>query len=88
MKFESYNPTRLIFGAGELFRFGEIVGHYGKKALVVTGGGSVKKSGVFALAADGLKKAGVSIAECTGIEPTPPDQIRSPGSANRKIRRP
>jgi len=39
--------------------------------LVVTGTGCVKKSGVFALAADSLKKAGVSIAECTGIEPNP-----------------
>ena len=71
MKFEFYNPPRLVFGAGELSRLGEIAGQYEKKALIVTGGGSVKKSGVFALAAESLKKAGVSIAECTGIEPNP-----------------
>ncbi|MBG0778841.1 MAG: iron-containing alcohol dehydrogenase, partial [Desulfotignum balticum] len=47
MNFESYNPTRLIFGAGLLTRLGEVVFKYGKKALIVTGGGSVKRNGTF-----------------------------------------
>jgi alcohol dehydrogenase len=71
MKFEFHNPTHLIFGAGELSRLGEIAGQYGKKALVVTGGGSIKKSGVFDRVVASLKDAGVSVAECTGIEPNP-----------------
>lgn len=44
MNFEFYNPTRIIFGAGNLSQLGETVGAYGKKALLVTGGGSVKKA--------------------------------------------
>ena len=41
MKFEYHNPTRLIFGAGSLSRLGELAQRYGKRALLVTGGGSV-----------------------------------------------
>ena len=40
MKFEYYNPTRLIFAAGALARLGEVASHHGKRALLVTGGGS------------------------------------------------
>lgn len=71
MNFEFHNPTRLVFGAGNLSRLGEIARQYGKKALIVTGGGSVKKSGIFDKAVASLKDAGVSFAECSGIEPNP-----------------
>jgi len=71
MKFEFYNPTRLIFGAGELARLGEVVRSHGNKALIVTGGGSVKRSGVFDRAVESLKAAGVEVAECSGVEPNP-----------------
>jgi len=71
MNFEFQNPTRIIFGAGNLSRLGEVVSEYGKKALVVTGGGSVKRSGVFDRAVSSLKAAGVAFAECSGVEPNP-----------------
>ena len=71
MNFESYNPTRLIFGAGVLTRLGEVVIKYGKKALIVTGGGSVKRNGTFDQAVASLKAAGIAFAECDGVEPNP-----------------
>ncbi|SHF13071.1 alcohol dehydrogenase [Desulfacinum infernum DSM 9756] len=71
MKFEFYNPTRLIFGAGTLSRLGEAAREHGRKALLVTGGGSVKRTGVFDRAVTSLEKAGVSVVECAGIEPNP-----------------
>jgi alcohol dehydrogenase YqhD (iron-dependent ADH family) len=71
MNIESYNPTRLIFGAGGLSRLGEVTKTYGKKALIVTGGGSVKRNGTFDRAVASLKAAGVAWAECTGVEPNP-----------------
>ncbi len=71
MNFEFYNPTRLIFGAGTLPRLGKVVRGYGKKALVVTGGGSVKRNGAFDRAVKSLEDAGVSVAECSGVEPNP-----------------
>jgi alcohol dehydrogenase YqhD (iron-dependent ADH family) len=45
MEFEFHNPTHLIFGAGTLSRLGEVAGKHGKMALIVTGGGSVKRNG-------------------------------------------
>lgn len=71
MNFEFYNPTRLVFGAGNLSRLGEITSQYGKKALIVTGGGSIKKSGVFDKAVASLQQAGVAVAQCSGVEPNP-----------------
>jgi alcohol dehydrogenase len=71
MKFEFQNPTRLVFAAGALSRLGEVVSVYGKRALLVTGGGSVKRSGAFERAVSSLKAAGVSVAECSGVEPNP-----------------
>jgi alcohol dehydrogenase YqhD (iron-dependent ADH family) len=71
MQFEYRNPTRLVFGAGALFRLGEMAGQYGKRALLVTGGGSVKRNGTFDRALKSLKDAGISVYECEGVEPNP-----------------
>ena len=71
MKFEFHNPTHLIFGAGTLSQLGEVVSKHGKKALIVTGGGSVKRSGIFDKAVSSLNAAGVAYAECDGVEPNP-----------------
>jgi len=71
MKFEFQNPTRILFGAGTLARLGEVASAYGTKALLVTGGGSVKRSGVFGQAVESLTAAGLAVAECAGIEPNP-----------------
>jgi alcohol dehydrogenase YqhD (iron-dependent ADH family) len=71
MQFEFQNPTRLIFGAGTLSRLGEIASAQGSKALLVTGGGSVKSTGVLGRAVASLKAAGVTVVECSGVEPNP-----------------
>lgn len=71
MHFEYQNPTRLIFGAGTLSRLGELAGQHGKRALLVTGGGSVKRSGTFDRALKSLTDAGISVFECDGVEPNP-----------------
>lgn len=71
MKFEFRNPTRLIFGSGSIERLGEVASEHGKKAMLVTGGGSVKRSGTLDRAVDSLKAAGVSVVECPGVEPNP-----------------
>jgi len=71
MNFEFKNPTHIIFGAGSITKLGETTKRHGKKALVVTGGGSVKRNGTFDKAIDSLKTAGIQYVECTGIEPNP-----------------
>jgi alcohol dehydrogenase YqhD (iron-dependent ADH family) len=71
MKFEFKNPTYLVFGAGTLSQLGEVVRNHDKKALIVTGGGSIKRSDAFDCAIGCLQAAGVDVVECSGIEPDP-----------------
>ena len=47
MNFEFYNPTKVLFGKGNLEKLGEVVKAFGNKALLVTGGGSVRRNGTF-----------------------------------------
>jgi len=71
MNFTYQNPTKLIFAAGALNQLGEVTQNYGKRALLVTGGGSVKRSGVFDRAVSSLQESGITVVECAGIEPNP-----------------
>lgn len=71
MQFEYSNPTQVVFGAGSLVRLGELTRAHGHRALVVTGGGSVKRNGTFDRAVASLNEAGVTVVECSGIEPNP-----------------
>lgn len=59
MKFNYYLPVNLIFGRGEVTRTGEIASAYGRKALVVTGQNSTKKSGLLDRVTENLKKSGL-----------------------------
>jgi alcohol dehydrogenase YqhD (iron-dependent ADH family) len=90
MQFEFQNPTRLIFGAGTLSRLGGVAGEYGNRALLVTEGGSVKRNGTFDRAVASLKNAGVSVVECSGVEPNPRvmhlRQSRRPDNVDRSKR--
>ena len=55
-----YNlPVNLYFGKGKADSVGEIASQFGKKALVVTGTGSTKRSGLLDRVTDSLKKAGI-----------------------------
>ncbi|MBP5244215.1 MAG: iron-containing alcohol dehydrogenase, partial [Succinivibrio sp.] len=77
MQISFFNPTRLVFGKGKLKELGSYAKEYGKKALIVYGGGSIKKNGVFDSAVASLKEAGIEIVECGGIEPNPKiDSVR------------
>ncbi|RJX32109.1 MAG: iron-containing alcohol dehydrogenase [Oxalobacter sp.] len=71
MLFEFQNPTRLIFGAGVLKRLGKLTRAHGKRAMIVTGGGSIKRNGTYDRAIASLGAAGVTHVECTGVEPNP-----------------
>ncbi|MCB2205540.1 iron-containing alcohol dehydrogenase [bacterium] len=71
MQFKFQNPTKIIFGAGKLAELGSETANHGKKALLVTGGGSVKKNGTFDRAIESLRTAGVEAVECAGVEPNP-----------------
>lgn len=71
MQFTFQNPTKIIFGSGSLQQLGAVARTCGTKALLVTGGGSVKRNGTFSRAVASLEAAGISYAECSGVEPNP-----------------
>lgn len=64
-------PTRVYFGEGQLSHLHEEIEKYGKRVLLVYGGGSIKKNGVFDSIAAEAKKAGAELFELGGVEPNP-----------------
>lgn len=69
--FSFYNPVKLIFGKGQLEALKNEVPNYGKKVLVVYGGGSIKKNGLYDEVMATLNDMGVEIHELSGVEPNP-----------------
>lgn len=59
MEWQYYLPVNVIFGAGKVSEAGELASRYGKKALIVTGRSSAKKSGLYDRVKDSLTQAGV-----------------------------
>jgi len=75
--FTYHIPTKIYFGQGQLENLGSVTQSYGKKALLVYGGGSIKKTGVYDTVVNQLKGSGVEIFELAGIEPNPKvDSVR------------
>lgn len=66
-----YNPTKIYFGNKQLSYLGAEVKKYTDKAIIVYGGGSIKRSGLYDSILENLNEAGVSVVECGGIEPNP-----------------
>ena len=46
-EFVFHNPVKLIFGKGQLEKLSKELPNYGKKVLVVYGGGSIKRNGLY-----------------------------------------
>ena len=69
--FTFQNACKIIFGKGTVNQVGEETAKYGKKVLLVTGGGSVKKSGLYDQVISQLKNHGLTIFEVTGVQPNP-----------------
>lgn len=66
-----YNPTRIIFGKNEIDRVGTEAATFGKKALLIIGKGSAKKSGLFARVVSDLNMHGIKSVTYEGIKSNP-----------------
>ena len=64
-------PTVVHFGQGQIQKLGAEIAARARKVLVVYGGGSVKRNGVFDDAAEQLKSHGIPWVELPGVEPNP-----------------
>lgn len=71
--FDTYFPTKLIFGEGTIQRLGETAKAYGSKAMVVTTGDDMKNFGILEKALKSLDEAGVAYEVYSEIEPNPKD---------------
>jgi alcohol dehydrogenase len=69
--FAYYNPTKLIFGKNEVEKLKEEIPQYGKKVLLVYGGGSIKRNGLYDQVTGLLKEINAEVHELSGVEPNP-----------------
>ncbi len=70
-EFTWYLPTKVYFGEGMIEKVGEETKKFGKRALVVTGKNSAKKTGALQKVENSLRKAGVEMVLFEGVEPNP-----------------
>ena len=64
------NPTKLIFGKDQLHALQKEI-PVGKKVLLVYGGGSIKRSGLYDRVLSELAQIDVEVFELGGVEPNP-----------------
>ncbi|WGQ11420.1 iron-containing alcohol dehydrogenase [Pedobacter gandavensis] len=72
LNFEFKNPTKIIFGKGEIKKISKEI-PTGAKVLVLYGGGSIKTNGVYDQVIDALK--GFEILEFSGIPANPEYEV-------------
>ena len=65
------NPTKLYFGKNALEGLRKELPKYGKNVLLVYGGGSIKRNGVYDKVTAILKECGKTVAEDSGVMPNP-----------------
>lgn len=65
------NKTKIYFGRNQLGHLGEEAKKFGQKVLLVYGGGSIKRTGLYDKIMNELNKAGLTVFELGGVEPNP-----------------
>ncbi|OMP67765.1 iron-containing alcohol dehydrogenase [Domibacillus epiphyticus] len=68
-EFVYWNPVKWIFGKDTVNQLRDNIAPYGENVLLVYGGGSIKKSGLYDLVLKQLD--GFNITELAGVEPNP-----------------
>lgn len=69
--FHYYIPTEIYFGEGQIESLPKIIKEHGKKVLLVYGGGSIKKIGLYDKIVSLLKDSNIELVELSGVEPNP-----------------
>ena len=65
------NPTKLYFGEDSLSNLGAELKKYGQNVVLIYGGGSIKKNGIYDEVMAILKEEGKNITEIAGVMPNP-----------------
>ena len=69
--YDYHISTDIYLGKGHISKLGDNISSIGKKILLVYGGGSIKKSGLYDQVISQLDRAGVKVYELSGVEPNP-----------------
>lgn len=69
--FSYCNPTKLYFGDDSLGYLGKELSKYGENVVLIYGGGSIKKNGIYEEVINILKDNGKNVAEISGVMPNP-----------------
>ena len=64
-------PTKIFFGKDKIKVLGKEVRKYGSRVLLVYGGGSIKKSGIYDKITEIFKDNDINFWELSGVEPNP-----------------
>ena len=75
------NKTKVYFGKEQLCHLHEEVARFGKRVLMVYGGGSIKRIGLYDKVMAELQKAGAEVFELPGVEPNPRHTTVNRGAA-------
>ena len=70
-EFTYCNPTKLYFGKNALDGLNAELPKYGKNVLLIYGGGSIKKNGIYDRVIKLLEKHGKNVFEDAGVMPNP-----------------
>ena len=69
--FSYCNPTKLYFGEGAVKFLNDELPKYGKNVVLIYGGGSIKKNGIYQTVIDILNQNSKAVTEIAGVMPNP-----------------
>lgn len=78
------NPTKVYFGKDALSGLDEELPKYGKNVLLVYGGGSIKRNGIYDAVLEKLKKHGKVVTEDAKVMPNPTSEKLKEGCARAR----
>lgn len=64
-------PVKVYFGREQFGHLGQELSRHGKKVLLIYGGGSIKRTGLYDKVVSEIEKADLKLYEYSGIEPNP-----------------
>ena len=82
--FKYFLPVNIEFGSGKVAKAGQLTKPYGKKALIVTGHSSAKKSGLYDKVKDSLKAEGIDAVLFDKVAQNPLTTTAAEGAAFAK----
>lgn len=71
LNFTFHNPAKILFGRGVEAQVAQETRAYGKHVLLVYGGGSIRRSGLYDTLLRILHEEGIAVTELPGVQPNP-----------------